>query len=78
MTMKQTPDEKRRTFTRTDLVLILILLAAGACLLFFRQRQGSGSMIRIYSDNELLKELPLDRNDSFTVITDLGTNTVVI
>ncbi len=70
--------ERRKTITKNDLLLIVILLAAGGGLLFFRHRQESGSVIRIYSDNELLTELPLNRNDSFTVANDLGTNTIII
>lgn len=70
--------ERRKTFTRMDLLLILILLAAGGCLLFFRQRQAAGTVIRVYSNNELLKELLLDHDDTLTVSTDLGTNTIII
>ena len=76
--MEPNPAEQRKTITRMDLLLIFLLLAAGGCLLFLRHRQEKGTMIRIYSDNELLTELPLDRDDNFTLSTDLGTNTIVI
>lgn len=76
--MDPIPAERRKALTRMDLLLIVILLAAGSCLLFFRNRQASGTMIRIFSDNELVTELPLDRDDTFTVSTELGTNTVII
>ena len=76
--MDRKPAEKKRTVTRMDLLLILILFAAAGCLLFFRHRQGAGSLVRIYSDNEIVKELSLNRDDSFTITTDLGTNTIVV
>ena len=76
--MEPLSPERRKAFTRMDLLLIVILLAAGGCLLFFRNRQESGTVIRIYSDNELLTELPLDRDDTFTVSTDLGTNKIIV
>ena len=76
--MEPVSAERRKAFTRMDLLLIIILLAAGGCLLFFRNRQVPGTVIRIISDNELLTELPLDRDDTFIVSNDLGTNTIII
>ena len=35
-------------------------------------------MVRVFQDNELVAELPLDRDDRFTVTTELGTNTIVV
>ena len=76
--MEPVPDERRKALTRMDLMLIVILLAVGGCLIFFRYIQKNGKVVRIYSDNEILRELPLDRDDRFIVSTDLGTNTVII
>lgn len=61
-----------------DLLLIIILLALCGLFMLFRQKQKTGSLFRIYSDNEIMAELPLNRDDRFTLTTDLGTNTIVI
>ena len=38
----------------------------------------SGSMVRIYSDNELVNEIPLKQDQTVEINTDLGTNTIVV
>ena len=76
--MKQAQGDQRKSATRMDLLLILILLAVSGCLLLLRQRQEAGFVVRILLDNEVQAVLPLDRDDSYTVTTELGTNTVII
>lgn len=76
--MEKRPAGKPKTVTRMDLLLVLVLLAVCGGLLLLRGKHGSGSVVRIYQDNEPVAELPLDRDDRFTVTTELGTNAIVV
>ncbi len=69
---------ERKIFTRADFFLIIILLAVGAGLWYLKKQQETGISVRIYSKNEMIAELPLDRDKTFTVKNELGTNTIVI
>lgn len=69
---------KRKFLTGTDILLVLFLIICAACLLFFQKRKEPGKMVIIYSDNEIIKKLPMDQSASFTISTDMGTNTVVV
>ena len=69
---------EKKAVTRADMILILILLAAGAGFLFLKHRSGSGSSVRVYVDNEMIAELPLNRDKTFPIANELGTNTIVI
>ncbi len=69
---------KRTALTRADLILILLLALLGGAFLLYRGRSTSGLTVRIYSENVLLTELPMDQDAVYTVTTDKGTNTVNI
>ena len=69
---------KRKLVTRTDILLVLFLIIAAAGFLFFQKQNSTGSMVIIYSDNEVIREIPLDQDIIFTVSNDMGTNTIVV
>lgn len=74
-------DEKnmpRKVMTRTDVLLVIILLAVGAAFWFWRKQAGSGTMVKVYSDNEIIADFPLDRDTTFVISNELGNNTLVI
>ncbi len=76
--MENREEISQKSFTAADLILIIILLLAGGIFWIRKNQSVSGTVVNIYSKNERIAELPLDRNDTFTVANELGTNTVVI
>ncbi len=76
--MKDENNTARKSFTKADFFLIIILLAVGAGSWYWMNQQEAGASVKIYSKNEIIAELPLDRDRTFTVANELGTNTIVI
>ena len=76
--MKSEESVPKKNITRADIFLILILLAAGAGLLFWQKQSKAGTYAQIYSDNEMIAVFPLNQNRTFIVSNDLGNNTIVI
>ena len=72
----ESPSRKKATLM--DLVLIVILLAAGAGLYLWQHSRSAGEKLMIWSDNELLASFSLSEDRIYTVTNDFGTNTVVI
>lgn len=69
---------KRKFLTGPDIFLVLFFVFCAAVLLFFQKNKEPGKMVIIYSDNEIIKEMPMDQDASFTISNDMGTNTVVV
>ena len=76
--MNHSYPSKRKFLTETDILLVLFLVICAVGLLFLQKGKDPGKMVIIYSDNEIIKEMPMDQNASFTISNDMGTNTVVV
>ena len=76
--MNHSYPSKRKFLTGIDILLVLFFVFCAAVLLFFQKNKEFGKMVIIYSDNEIIKEMPIDQNASLTISTDMGTNTVVV
>lgn len=76
--MNHSYPSNRKFLTGTDILLVLFLVICAAGLFFFQKSKEPGKMVIIYSDNEIIKEMPMDQNASFTISTDMGTNTVMV
>ena len=69
----------KRFFTKADIVLLVILVAAGLAASVFLALSGdAGSKVIIESDGKLYATYRLDQNISVEVKSKNGTNTVVI
>lgn len=69
----------KRIFTKADIVLLVILVAAGLATSVFLALSGdAGSKVIIESDGKLYATYRLDQNISVEVKSKNGTNTVVI
>ena len=68
----------KKTLTKSDLVLVLILLAIGSVAFVLLRGRSSGDQALIYVDNELIASFPLSEDAVYVAAGDLGTNTVVI
>lgn len=69
----------KRFFTKADIVLLVILVAAGLATSVFLALSGdAGSKVIIESDGKLYATYRLDQNISVEVKSNNGTNTVVI
>ena len=69
---------QRKILTKSDLLLILILAAAGAGFLLWQRSRSDGNQVLIRTDNELIRSFPLNEDRIFTLSNELGTNTIVI
>ena len=70
--------ERRKFLTRADLLLILVLFAVCGGFFLCRKLSGPGMTVRISVENQVIRELPLNKDTAFTVTNDYGTNTVII
>ncbi len=66
--------------SRNDLILtaVIVLLGLACFFIFNRVSKITGSTAVISIDGKEYKRVSLDRDDSFTIETDYGINTVVI
>ena len=79
MEQKDDKKENRNRITRADILLAAaLLLLAGFGLLFYEKTKVSGKTVRIQTDSETVKTLPLDADAEFEVFAHGGKNTVVI
>ncbi len=76
--MENRKEITQKSFTKTDLLLVIILLIAGGGLWIWKNQSTSGTVVNIYSKNERIADLPLNRNDTYIVANELGTNTIII
>ncbi len=63
---------------KTDIILILVLLAGGIFFLLRTRMSPGGDTVVIRVDNEAIASFPLKENRTYTVSNELGTNTIVI
>lgn len=67
----------KKLITKRDLIIILIPAILAACF-YFMHWKGTGTKVLLYSDNQLIKELTLSQDTTYTVSNEMGSNTVVI
>lgn len=77
--------EQRENVNRTRLVsgadlilLAVVLLLAGAALVFYETHKEQGKLVRIQVGSETVEVLPLGKDRTYEVKTGEGSNTVVI
>ena len=77
--------EQRENVNRTRLVsgadlilLAVVLLLAGAALVFYETHKEQGKLVRIQVGSETVEVLPLGKDRTYDVKTGEGSNTVVI
>ena len=64
---------------KTDLILVVLALVAAAGIwLFYSAGADEGLTAVVTVDGENRAELPLDKNDSITIETEWGYNTVTV
>lgn len=62
-----------------DLILLaVVLLLAGAALVFYETHKEQGKLVRIQVGSETVEVLPLGKDRTYEVKTGEGSNTVVI
>ena len=64
--------------TRTYLLIFGAILALCAAVLLFLPKAGDGKTAEIYLDGELLRTVDLEKNETFTVESDRGSNEITI
>lgn len=64
---------------RWDILLVaIILVVAGICYIYYNQNAQTGTRAVITVDGDVVKELPLDTDTTYTVQTQAGYNIVTI
>lgn len=74
-------DKKERTFTKWDIIILLLLILAGVffSVWIFRPVSAPGNSLEIRQDGKVLKSLPLNKNTKDTIGSkNGGTNTFII
>ena len=66
----------KRSMAVVALIFIIILGAYGASLVFFGQSSSTYAVVHASDGSE--KKLPLDKDATITVSTDLGSNTIAV
>ena len=70
---------RTRLVSRADLILLaVVLLLAGAALVFYETHKEQGKLVRIQVGSETVEVLPLGKDRTYEVKTGEGSNTVVI
>ena len=68
----------RKRITWADVLLVIILIVVGIVFWTRRNQTGSGTRVKVYSENELILDLPLNQNYIGGVNKDIGNNTLII
>ena len=76
--METAPFRSRKAITGFDLIIIVLIVIICAGVLFWQRHKSPGITVQIFSDNQLVNELPLNKDAYYTVSIELGTNTIVI
>ena len=66
----------KRSMAVVALIFIIVLGVYGASLVFFEQSSSAYAVVHASDGSE--KKLPLDKDTTITVSTDLGSNTIVV
>ena len=70
---------RTRLVSRADLILLaVVLLLAGAALVFYETHNEQGKLVRIRVGSETVEVLPLGKDRTYEVKTGEGSNPVVI
>ncbi len=79
MKVQQEEKSKNNLFSKSDIILFIIIIALGIMAMIFIKHNGkSGHKVQISIDGQLVEQLSINEETTYKVDTEQGENIVII